>query len=115
MLARLSLVSLALVGLSGCYGAVASITVAPSFVPEPPSGRAALAVGRDCSFHLGGLPVRELDVREAARHAVRDVPGVALDDVSARVVYPAPFEVCVEVEGTIRESLVATTSDPAAL
>jgi hypothetical protein len=109
--ARLTLVLALTLPLAGCYAGLASTTPALSFRPDPTPGQ-TLAVGRDCSFHVAGLTARDLSVREAARHALRDGRGVELSHVTSRLVYPAPFEVCLELEG-IRDDVVV--SDVSAL
>lgn len=93
---------------SGCYAnAGSSSGFATIFDPADES---RTVVGRDCSFHLGGMAWRDLAVRRAARKAVERTPdAVALAHVTSRLVYPAPFKVCIEVEGIplSREALAA--------
>lgn len=58
---------------------------------------------------------RDLAVRQAARNAVDGTgDAVALAHVTSRLVYPAPFKVCVEVEGipVARQALTAAERAP---
>ena len=84
--------------LGGCY-APSLHSTAMSFRPDPVGETEQLLVGRDCSFHLGGLPLRDLSVRQAARHALESTTATTLTNVSSHLVYPVPFEVCLEVQG----------------
>lgn len=99
--------------LGGCHrsGHVASVH---TFRPDPPPGR-VLVSGRDCSFHFLGARARDLSIRDAARHALEGHAGTSLSDMTVRTVLNAPFEVCVEVEGIVRDDgeLAAGAGDEA--
>jgi len=92
----------------GCYTQAGTQPTVAVFDPSDPS---ETVVGRDCSFHLAGMSWRDLSVRRAARNALGEGSRRRLVHMTSRVVYPAPFKVCVEVEGIPADaSTVATVA-----